>query len=104
VIRLGREQAEALLGDLDGGWDLDDSANYLSRRYKLKGFAKAVYFSNMVAFAADRLGHHPDITFGFGYCSVRFTTHDVDGLSENDFIAAATLDQLTRSPAGSTAS
>jgi len=104
VIRLGREQAEALLADLDGGWDLNESANSLCRRYELKGFAKAVYFSNMVAFAADRLGHHPDVTFGFGYCKVSFTTHDVDGLSENDFIAAATLDQLTRRPGNSSAS
>lgn len=96
VTRLDRTGAEALLAELDAGWALNEPATVLSRRHEVKGFARAVYFSNMVAFTADRLGHHPDISFGFGYCSVHYTTHDVDGLSENDFISAATLDRLSR--------
>jgi 4a-hydroxytetrahydrobiopterin dehydratase len=51
--------------------------------------------ANMIAWLGDRQGHHPDIAFGWGYCSVSFTTHEIDGLSNNDFICAAKLDQIT---------
>jgi len=61
---------------------------------EFKGYAKAVYHANLAAWLADREGHHPDVAFGWGYCEVTFTTHDLNGLSENDFICAAKLDRL----------
>lgn len=66
----------------------------LKRRLTFKGFAKAVYTANLAAFLADREGHHPDISFGWGYCDILYTTHDIGGLSENDFICAAKFDRL----------
>ena len=51
--------------------------------------------ANLIAWLGERQGHHPDIAFGWGYCSVSFTTHEIDGLSNNDFVCAAKLDQIT---------
>ena len=79
---------------LDAAWTLDESVPALCREFKFKGFAKTMYFVNAVAFLADQEGHHPDVCFGWGYCNVRFSTHAIDGLSENDFICAAKLDRL----------
>jgi len=49
---------------------------------------------NVCVWLADEQGHHPDIAFGWGYCTVTLTTHDINALSENDFIWAAHLDGL----------
>ena len=49
---------------------------------------------NKVGDLAEEEGHHPDITFGWGYCTVLFYTHKIKGLHENDFIMAAKVDAL----------
>jgi len=87
---------ESLLSQLDDGWVLSAAEKSISRRYTFKGFAKAVYLSNLCVWLADEQGHHPDVAFGWGYCEVTLTTHDTDALTENDFIWAANLDKLTR--------
>jgi len=43
---------------------------------------------------AEAEGHHPDISFGWGYCRVVFYTHKIKGLHENDFIMAAKVNAL----------
>ena len=43
---------------------------------------------------SEEEGHHPDISFGWGYAEIKITTHAIEGLSENDFILAAKIDQL----------
>lgn len=75
-------------------WQLNENGDALQRRFEFKGFAKAVYLSNLCCWLADREGHHPDIAFGWGYCNVTLTTHEMSGLSDNDFIWAARLDAL----------
>ncbi len=96
VPALSAEEAEALMAQLDPGWQLDMVKNggSLTIRLEFKGFAKAVYTANLAAWLADREGHHPDISFGWGYCELIFTTHAIAGLSENDFICAAKFDRL----------
>ena len=95
LAALSQPEAEALLNQLDDAWELDmQGGGKLVRRLEFKGFAKAVYTANLAAWLGDREGHHPDIAFGWGYCEVVFTTHDVAGLSENDFICAARFDRL----------
>jgi 4a-hydroxytetrahydrobiopterin dehydratase len=49
---------------------------------------------NALAFIAHREDHHPDLEVGYNRCTVRFSTHSVEGLSENDFICAARIDAL----------
>jgi 4a-hydroxytetrahydrobiopterin dehydratase len=51
-------------------------------------------FVNAVAWIAHRENHHPDLEVGYNRCLVRFTTHAIGGLSENDFISAAKVDRL----------
>ena len=81
---------------LDDEWAVAADGKSIIRRFKFKGFAKAVQMANLCAWLADREGHHPDIAFGWGYCQVTLTTHDIDGLSENDFIWATRLDALLK--------
>jgi len=92
--RLSPDEAKARLATLDAGWSLSDEATSIERSVTCKGFAKAVYLANLAAYHADREGHHPDIAFGFGYCRIVYTTHDVGGLSDNDFASAAAFDRL----------
>ncbi len=87
-------ETQEKLALLDDGWTVDEAGLNLNREFKFKGFAKTMYFVNAIAYLADKEGHHPDVTFGWGYCNVQFTTHAIGGLSENDFICAAKIDQL----------
>lgn len=87
-------EAEAQLSTLHAEWALDDDRKQLSRELKFKGFAKAVYHANIAAYLGDKEGHHPDVQFGWGYCKVIFTSHELGGLSQNDFICAAKFDAL----------
>lgn len=91
---LTSRQIPELLATIDAQWQLSESEDALVRRFTFQGFAKAVYLANLCSWLADREGHHPDIAFGWGYCQVTLTTHDIGGLSENDFIWAARFDKL----------
>src|SRR5210317_629107 len=51
-------------------------------------------FINEVGKISEIEGHHPDINFGWGYAKINITTHAIEGLSENDFILAAKIDQI----------
>ena len=51
-------------------------------------------FINAVAWIANKEMHHPDIQLGYNYCEINYSTHAIDGLSENDFICAAKIDSL----------
>lgn len=90
---LTKEDAKEFATLLHEDWSLNDDATMLSRRLTFKGFAKAVYTANMAAFLADKSGHHPDVKFGWGYCEINFTTHDIGGLSQNDFVCARNFDE-----------
>lgn len=92
---MNNEEIQAQLKRLDAGWKLADDSQSIARRFEFKGFAKAVYLSNLCVWLADEHGHHPDIAFGWGYCEVRLTSHDIGSLSERDFKWAARLDELT---------
>ena len=79
------------------GWDiLKDKKEifYLIKKFKFKNFLESQNFINKVGEISENEGHHPDISFGWGYAEVKITTHAIEGLSENDFILAAKIDQL----------
>lgn len=82
------------LTQLNNDWELNDTNSAITREFKVKGFAKAVYLTNLCIWLADSQAHHPDVSFGWGYCTVTITTHELNGLSRNDFVWAAKLDQL----------
>jgi len=84
-------------GKLQAGvprWILKDGATKIERRFEFDNFEKALQFVNRVGALAEKEGHHPDLTFGWGYCVVLFYTHKIQGLHENDFIMAAKVDRL----------
>jgi len=81
-----------MLARLHPDWQV--AGDRLSRRFEVKGYAPALMLANAAAFLAEREGHHPDIAFGWGWCTVTWWTHTVGGLSDNDFICAAKLDAL----------
>lgn len=91
---LAADESMRLKADLHADWQLDTASKMLTRRFEFKGFAKAVQLANLAAWHGDKQGHHPDVAFGWGYCSISYTTHEIGGLSENDFICAAKLDAL----------
>lgn len=94
VRPLDAEEARKLLAQLHADWSLNDDATEIRRDFKFKGFNRTMGFVNAVAWVANNEDHHPDMEVGWGHCLVRFTTHAINGLSENDFICAAKVDAL----------
>lgn len=92
---LSREEAERYLVEAPG-WTLLDDATKVKRNFKFKDFRSAMVFAWRVGELAEEEGHHPDITFGWGYCRIVFQTHKINGLHENDFIMAAKVNQLAQ--------
>jgi 4a-hydroxytetrahydrobiopterin dehydratase len=80
-------------------WSLMDGATRIDRRFRFKDFGEAFAFVARAAELAEAEGHHPDITFGWGYAVVSLRTKKINGLHENDFIMAAKLDRLADDPA-----
>ena len=93
VPPLGRAEAERLLGETPG-WTLAGDATRIERRFAFPDFVQAMRLVERIAALAEAEGHHPDITFGWGYCHVVLYTHKIHGLHENDFIMAAKITQL----------
>ncbi|HYP38637.1 MAG TPA: 4a-hydroxytetrahydrobiopterin dehydratase [Stellaceae bacterium] len=76
-------------------WELLDGAKRIARTYRFKNFREAFAFVERAAALAETEGHHPEITFGWGYATVSLHTKKIKGLHENDFIMAAKLDRIT---------
>ena len=90
---LGRTQAQTMLGETPG-WALNDDAREISRSYKFGNYYETLAFVNALAWIVHREDHHPDLEVGYNRCKIRFSTHSVNGLSENDFICAAKINIL----------
>ena len=90
---LARDRAADLIQQTPG-WSLNDGASEISRTFKFKNYYETMAFVNALAWVAHREDHHPDIEVGYNRCHVRFSTHSVKGLSENDFIGAAKINAL----------
>ena len=77
------------------GWSIlknEKNVYFLEKRYTFKNFLDSQNFVNKVGKISEEEGHHPDILFGWGYVKINITTHAIEGLSENDFILAAKID------------
>ncbi len=86
-------EAEGYLPEAPG-WALNDAATRIERKFDFGNFVDALDFVNKLGAVAEAQGHHPDISFGWGYCTVVFYTHKIKGLHENDFIMAAKVNDL----------
>ena len=79
------------------GWNIannDKKIYFLEKNFEFKNFEESQNFINKVGKISEEEGHHPDISFGWGYAKIIITTHAIEGLSENDFILAAKIDQI----------
>ncbi|HEY6839187.1 MAG TPA: 4a-hydroxytetrahydrobiopterin dehydratase [Geobacteraceae bacterium] len=88
---LEREEVERRLPDVPG-WEAADGA--ITRRFEFKNYYQTMAFVNAVAWIAHSEDHHPDMEVSYRVCRVRYSTHAVGGLSENDFICAAKVNAL----------
>ena len=80
------------------GWDVNINEKkiyFLEKKFKFQDFANSQSFINKVAKISEKENHHPDILFGWGYAKILITTHAIEGLSQNDFILAAKIDQIS---------
>jgi 4a-hydroxytetrahydrobiopterin dehydratase len=76
------------------GWEFGPDDAEIRKQYRFQDFVRALAFVNALGWIAERENHHPDVELGWGRCLVRFSTHDVGGLSMNDFISAAKAEAL----------
>lgn len=91
---LDSASALQLLQALDQGWTISDDGTKISRVFAFEDFGQTMAFVNAVAQIADSEDHHPDLEVSYSRCVVNYTTHEINGLSENDFICAAKIDRL----------
>ncbi len=86
--------AVAAMAQLHPDWRLAEDGKSLRRNLAFRNFYRTMGFVNALAYLANAEDHHPDLEVGYNYCRVLFTTHEIDGLSVNDFICAAKMDAL----------
>jgi len=94
VEPLGEREVAEQLQQLTG-WRLDGDAKRIRKDWVVENFVAGIDFFNAVARLAEEENHHPDLHLtGYRQVAVELTTHAIGGLSENDFILAAKIDQL----------
>lgn len=82
------------LEKLQNDWSISQDS-ILFKKYNFKGFLKTMSFVNAVAWEANRVMHHPDMSIGFNYCQINLTTHDEGNtLTEKDFLLARRIESL----------
>jgi len=91
--RLQRADIDAFLAALPG-WELAGDGGSIRRTFRFDDYYRTLAFVNALAFVAHREDHHPDLGVHYNRCVVEYSTHDVGGLSRNDFICAAKAEAL----------
>lgn len=76
------------------GWELTDASKAIAKSFKFKDFHETLGFVNAIGWMANKQDHHPDLEVGYNHCAIRWSTHDVGGLSMNDFICAAKVELI----------
>jgi 4a-hydroxytetrahydrobiopterin dehydratase len=94
VPPLTKAQAESYLQQAPG-WSLMDESRRLERSFKFQNFKEALDFVARIGNLAESEGHHPDISFGWGWAKISWQTKKIKGLHENDFIMAAKTNELS---------
>ena len=93
VAALKDQQVAAMLKEIPG-WDRAGSE--IAKTFNFKNYYETMAFVNATAWISHREDHHPDLEVGYNKCRVRYSTHSVGGLSENDFICAAKIEALLK--------
>ena len=93
IPAMTKEQAEEMAA-LTLGWELFEDAKKIRHKFEVENFVQALKLVVLIAELAESEDHHPDITFGYGYCLIMIHTHAIKALSINDFILAAKIDNI----------
>jgi 4a-hydroxytetrahydrobiopterin dehydratase len=94
VPHLSADEVRALLDKVEG-WQLAHDGKRIRRDWTARNFMAAIDFFNKVAALAEQEGHHPDLHLeGYRHATIEIWTHSIGGLSENDFILAAKINQI----------
>lgn len=88
------ERVGELLGQLHPDWRLGPHGDAIVREFRFQNFRETMLFANVLAWMSEQENHHPELRLRYNACAVHYRTHDVGGLSENDFICAAKIDTL----------
>ncbi len=95
VAPMDADAARDMLAQLQD-WELDESGKEIARSFTFKNYYQTMAFVNALAWIAHQEDHHPDLQVGYNRVQVRFSTHSIGGLSQNDFICATKIDALSR--------
>ena len=90
------EEIHKYLKKVDG-WDVlqnQEKNYYIEKNFKFSNYVESEKFVTSVGKIAENEGHHPDISFGWGYAKIKISTHAIKGLAERDFILAAKIDKI----------
>lgn len=90
--KLKKDEIMNLLKEIKG-WKLQNG-NKITKNFSFKNFMHAIGFIHEMALLAEDEGHHPDFSVHYNKVDISISTHAIKGLSENDFILAAKIDQL----------
>ena len=96
VDALGKKQALVLLDKLSKGWKLSNDNKKIIKEFKFKNHYELIAMINLIAWISHREDHHPEILFSYSDLTVTYYTYAIDGLSDNDFICAAKIDNSVR--------
>lgn len=94
VEPLRGDQVKSLLRALHKDWVVSGDGLEIRRRFEFPAYSRSLGFANAVAWIAITEGHHPELVLNYGSVEVMWTTHAINGLSDNDFICAAKVDRL----------
>lgn len=96
ALPLTMEVENTFFSSIPNGWEIQrkNGPHRLMRHFTFTDFKEAMEFLNKVAVIADEQQHHPDICIRYNVVTLEVWTHDVEGLSENDFILASKISDL----------
>jgi 4a-hydroxytetrahydrobiopterin dehydratase len=93
VAPLNKEEVEGYLFEIFE-WEVDKEYKKISKTYKFSDFIGAINFVERIADVAEMEGHHPDIHIYYNKVLIELYTHTINGLSKNDFILAAKIEEI----------
>lgn len=92
MVKLQPQEIESRIKHIDASWSLNGAS--ISRNFQCKNFVEAFSFMSAVALMAERMNHHPDWSNVYNRVQIELSTHDVGGLSNNDFDLATEIDSI----------
>ena len=90
---LSEEQLTTLLKEIPR-WQVHENNKEIFREFKFKDYQHTLLFINAISNIIKHENHHPEIRFGYNYCTIHYSTHSAKGITLFDLISAAQIEQL----------